>query len=73
VFGGENIVVEAYVLDFTGDLRNKIVGIDFVARVSDEQHFESVDGLVAKMHRDVEQVRRVLVTSEEPGELILSP
>jgi riboflavin kinase/FMN adenylyltransferase len=73
VFGGEDIVVEAYVLDFTGDLRNKIVGVDFVARVSDEQHFESVDGLVTKMHGDVEQVRRILVASEEPGELILSP
>jgi riboflavin kinase/FMN adenylyltransferase len=72
-FGGQDIVVEAHVLDFVGDLRQERVGLDFVARVRDEQRFDSVEDLVAEMHRDVHQVREILETAEEPGELLLSP
>lgn len=72
VFGGDKISVEAYVLDFSGDLRHKIVAVDFVSRIRDEEHFESVDGLVARMRKDVDQVRRILDSAEEPGELILT-
>jgi riboflavin kinase/FMN adenylyltransferase len=72
VFGGTHLSVEAFVLDFAGDLRDKVVALDFVARIRDEQQFESVDGLVARMHQDVDEVRRILESSVEPGELILS-
>lgn len=73
VFGGQNLVVEAHVLDFVGDLHNVDVGLDFVARIREERQFESIDALVAEMHRDVAQVRDVLATDEEPGELLLRP
>ncbi len=73
VFGGQDIVVEAYVLDFDGDLRGAEVALDFVIRLRGEQNFEQVEDLVAQMHRDVAEVRAILARSEEPGEIILTP
>lgn len=71
VFGGDHLVVEAYILDFEGDLREQAVALDFVARLRDEQNFSSVDALVAQMHRDVANARLMLEGSEEPGEIML--
>ncbi|MBV9281813.1 MAG: bifunctional riboflavin kinase/FAD synthetase, partial [Chloroflexi bacterium] len=47
-------------LDFDGDLRDREVGLEFVARVREERNFESVELLVEQMGRDVEEVRRIL-------------
>jgi riboflavin kinase / FMN adenylyltransferase len=73
VFGGQQVVVEAYVLDFDGDLRESEVALDFVARLRGEQNFESIDDLVAQMNLDVENTRAILQHSEEPGEIMLNP
>jgi len=73
VFGGQDIVVEAHVLDFDGDLRGIDVALDFVVRLRGEQNFERVEDLVAQMHLDVAQVRSTLAESEEPGEIMLTP
>jgi riboflavin kinase/FMN adenylyltransferase len=73
VFGGSEVSVEAHVLDFAGDLREREVAIDFVARIREEQNFESVEALVAQMHRDIGKVRQILSAAEEPGELLLTP
>lgn len=72
-FGGDKLVVEAYLLDFDGDLRDRVVAIDFVDRIRGEQRFDSADELVAEMHRDVDKVRKILDQAVEPGELILTP
>jgi riboflavin kinase/FMN adenylyltransferase len=72
VFGGQDIVVEAHVLDFHGDLHGAEVALDFVARLRGEQNFEQVEVLVAQMHRDVAEVRSILARSEEPGEIIFT-
>jgi riboflavin kinase/FMN adenylyltransferase len=73
VFGGEHLVVEAYVLDFEGNLRDQDIALDFVARLRGEQDFDSVDDLVSQMHLDVANVRSILDRSEEPGEIMLTP
>jgi riboflavin kinase / FMN adenylyltransferase len=64
-------VVEAYALDFTGDLYGRQVAVEFVDRVRDEQRFETVDALLKEMARDVATVQRILTEMGEPGELIL--
>jgi riboflavin kinase / FMN adenylyltransferase len=73
VFGGRNIVVEAYVLDFDGDLGGADVALDFVERLRDELNFERVEDLVARMHVDVAEIGSILARAEEPGEIILTP
>ncbi len=53
-------VLEAFVLDFEGDLYGARVTVRFVERLRDEERFDSVDDLVAQIHRDVEATRRIL-------------
>ncbi|HEV8626569.1 MAG TPA: bifunctional riboflavin kinase/FAD synthetase [Acidimicrobiia bacterium] len=54
------LLLEAFLLDFSGDLYGQEVAVGFVERIRSEERFDSVDALVAAMHRDVEAVRRVL-------------
>lgn len=60
VFGGEELSVEAHILDFDGDLRGRRIRLEFVERLRDEQNFGSVDALVEQMGRDVERTREIL-------------
>ncbi|HUV11084.1 MAG TPA: bifunctional riboflavin kinase/FAD synthetase [Acidimicrobiia bacterium] len=57
-------LLEAHVFepdgDFDGDLYGQAAKVRFVERIRAEARFDSVDDLVAQMHRDVEQVRAVL-------------
>ncbi len=62
-FGEGNRVVEAYLLDFEGDLYQKTMTLEFVRRLRDELRFDTVDELVARIHEDVEQARTVLQTN----------
>jgi riboflavin kinase/FMN adenylyltransferase len=53
---GRGLLVEAYLIDFEGDLYGQTLRIAFAERLRGEKRFESVDALVAQMHRDAEQV-----------------
>jgi riboflavin kinase/FMN adenylyltransferase len=53
-------LLEAYVLDFSGDLYGQPAEVAFVERLRGEERFDSVDALVAQMHRDVEATRRIV-------------
>jgi riboflavin kinase/FMN adenylyltransferase len=50
-------LLEAYLLDFDGDLYGDHARVRFGARLRDELKFDAVDGLVAQMHADVAAVR----------------
>jgi riboflavin kinase/FMN adenylyltransferase len=52
--------VEAYVLDFAGDLYGDGLGVEFVQRLRGMERFDSVDALVEQMHADVGQARALL-------------
>ncbi len=55
-------LLEAYLLDFSGDLYGERAKVRFVARLRDELRFDSVDDLIAQIERDVEETRVVLGT-----------
>lgn len=52
--------IEAYLLDFDGDLYTKRLHIEFVSRLRGEVAFESVDALIEQMNSDVEQTREII-------------
>ena len=52
--------VEAFVLDYDGDLCGEHVGIEFVARLRAMAAFDRVDDLLAAMAGDVERTREIL-------------
>lgn len=58
--GGGEVVLEAYLLDFTGDLYGQEARVSFVTRLRDEERYDSVDELLVQMGRDVEGTRAAL-------------
>ena len=61
--GAESSLVEAYLLDFDGDLYGQAARVRFVERLRGEVRFESVDELTAQMALDVDAARKVLAAS----------
>jgi riboflavin kinase / FMN adenylyltransferase len=59
-FGVNALTIEAYLLDFAGDLYDRPLRLHFVACLRGEQKFASVDELRAQIARDVEAGRREL-------------
>ena len=57
---GGPVVLEAYVLDFEGDLYGQQARVSFVSRLRDEERYDSTDALVQQMGRDVEATRAAL-------------
>jgi len=56
---GRGELIEAYVIDFEGDLYGQDLRIEFVKRLRGEKRFGSVEELVDQMARDVEQARAI--------------
>ncbi|MDQ3849383.1 MAG: bifunctional riboflavin kinase/FAD synthetase [Actinomycetota bacterium] len=56
---GRGELVEAYLIDFDGDLYGTRLELSFLKRLRGEKRFGSVDALVAQMARDVEAARAV--------------
>jgi riboflavin kinase / FMN adenylyltransferase len=53
-------VLEAYLLDFSGDLYGDLARVRFVRRIRGDQRFDRVEDLVAQMGRDADTARAVL-------------
>jgi riboflavin kinase/FMN adenylyltransferase len=53
------VLIETYLLDFSGDLYGQTLRVAFVERLREEIAYESVDPLVKQMHADVEEARRI--------------
>lgn len=50
---GRGLLIEAYLIDYDGDLYGETLRVAFTRRLRGERRFESVDALVEQMHRDV--------------------
>ena len=57
---GKELLLEAHVFDFEGDLYRKQLHVDFIAFLREEQRFAGLDTLMAQMHRDAAQAREIL-------------
>jgi riboflavin kinase/FMN adenylyltransferase len=56
---GRGELIEAYLLDFDGDLYGTQLCIEFLERLRGERRFDSPDALVEQMRRDVEHTREI--------------
>ncbi|MFR9775497.1 bifunctional riboflavin kinase/FAD synthetase [Micromonospora sp. MS34] len=59
-FSGRERRVEAYALDFTGDLYGERLALDFVAHLREQRTYDAIEPLVAQIAEDVERTRRAL-------------
>jgi riboflavin kinase / FMN adenylyltransferase len=57
--------VEAYLLDFNGDLYGQTLGLSFISRLRPELRFPDAAALVAQMDNDVQRTRAILSTPRD--------
>lgn len=57
---GVEPLLETHVFDFDGDLYGRRIGVEFVAKLRDEEKFDDLAALKAQMDRDAAAARRLL-------------
>ncbi len=57
---GRGLLVEAFLLDFDGDLYGRELRLQFVDRIRGEKRFDTVEALVEQMGRDVDEIARLV-------------
>ena len=63
---GRGELIEAFILDFDGDLYGSELCVQFIRRLRGERRFASPEALIAQMQRDVEQTRESLAAAALP-------
>jgi riboflavin kinase/FMN adenylyltransferase len=57
---GSEMLLEAHLFDFDGDLYGQELEVEFVARLRDELTFPSMDAMVEQIGRDAAEARRIV-------------
>jgi riboflavin kinase / FMN adenylyltransferase len=57
---GRGELIEAFLIDWSGDLYGQRIRVEFLRRLRGERRFESVDALVEQMGRDVDEAREIV-------------
>jgi riboflavin kinase/FMN adenylyltransferase len=57
---GRGELIEAFLIDWSGDLYGERIRVEFLRRLRGERRFESVDALVEQMGRDVDEAREIV-------------
>ena len=60
---GRGELIEAYLLDFDGDLYGSTLRLEFLERLRGERRFETSEALIEQMRRDVERTREIAVAA----------
>lgn len=62
---GRNLLLEVHVFDYSGDLYERPIRVQFVAYIRPERKFDGLDALQAQIARDCETARAILATTGE--------
>ena len=57
---GDNITLEVNILNFSGDIYNNEITVQFINHVRGDIKFNSLDELIAQLERDRETVDKIL-------------
>ena len=60
IAGGGEMLLEAHVFDFAGDLYGREIGVEFVSKLREEESFPNLDALTVQMNKDAADARRIL-------------
>ena len=72
-FGAGEPVLEAYLLDFAGDLYDKEVDVEFIAFLRPDATFATPEALAAQMRDDTERARAVLAKIDKSDPIARFP
>ena len=56
---GRGELIEAFLLDFSADIYDQPLRLEFLKRLRGEKRFESIDALIEQMGRDVDEARAI--------------
>jgi riboflavin kinase/FMN adenylyltransferase len=59
-FGEEPLHLEAFLIDFDGDLQGRVLAVEFWERLRDEVRFESPEALALQIEEDVTRTRALV-------------
>lgn len=59
---GRGELIEAYLIDFDGDLYGSTLRLDFLARLRGERRFDTPEALIEQMRLDVARTREIVAT-----------
>ena len=59
-FSERELVVEAHLLDFSGNLYGKLLEVSVFERLREERRFADVDSLILQVRKDIEMARTAL-------------
>ena len=59
-FDDQVLSFEVFIMDFDKQIYDDEVEVRFVQRIRGEQTFPSPEALIEQMHKDVEEVRKIL-------------
>ena len=65
---GRGLLIETYIIDHEEDLYGRNLRLAFVERLRGDKRFASVEELIAQMHRDVEDAKRVLTATVDAAQ-----
>jgi riboflavin kinase/FMN adenylyltransferase len=57
---GKELLLEAHVFDFAGELYRRYLHVDFIERLRDERWFPNMEQLVEQMNQDAAQAKEIL-------------
>lgn len=60
---GQNLTIEAHLLDFNSDIYDQPLSLEFVHHIRPEQKFSGLDALKAQIAHDVASIRSLLIPS----------
>jgi riboflavin kinase / FMN adenylyltransferase len=60
---GRGELIEAYILDFEGDLYGSTLCLEFIERLRGERRFVSPEALIEQMHSDVARTREIVAAA----------
>ena len=63
---GRGLLVEAFLIDFDGDLYGETLRVSFVSRLRGERRFENAEALIEQMHLDVAETRNRCASFSHP-------
>jgi len=59
-FGGEDVILEAHLMDFDGDLYGRRIVVQLIEHIRAEKKFDGLDALSAQIAADTDQAREIL-------------
>jgi riboflavin kinase/FMN adenylyltransferase len=63
-FGLSQRLIEAHLLDFSDDIYDQSLRLEFVSRLRGQETFDGIDALITQMNRDVDQARATLLAHD---------